>query len=105
MKRISFYQPNMAVDSRSLIEPTLLHRGVYPYRNDITSAIIQVICEVVLETAIATWFNAQIVSVNPNDRVSEYPIELDEYFFSVVSGGDEERFSIPSNTTFRKIYS
>src|SRR4051812_44552766 len=67
MKRIGFNKPDMAVNSRTFIEPSFFHGNICTYGYYIVPVIIQVAGEIIPEAAVTAGFNAEIMSIYPYD--------------------------------------
>ena len=95
-------QPDVPVDSRPLVEPSLLHRGVDPDGNRVVAPVIQVVGQVVAEARVAARLAPEVEAVDPDDRVAEDAVKLDADPPAEVGGRDGERLPIPADTAFGK---
>ncbi len=102
MKGRCFCEPDMTINAGSFIEPAFFHGRIHPYRRDIIPAVIQVIGDIVLKTAVAAVFFADVKSVDPEHRIAMDAVKLDDYAPAQIGFRNKKFFPIPSHTVFRK---
>ena len=92
----------MAIDSRSFIEPSLFHRHINANSNDIVAAIIQIVGNIVLITAIAAMFCREIETVHEKRSVPVNSLELHDDASAEISCRYDKVLSVPAYAVFGK---
>ena len=77
MQWIGLKQPDVPINPGAFIEPTFFHRRIDAHDNHVIAAVAEELGEVPSEARVATLFAPQVMSIDPNLRVSEDAVELD----------------------------
>jgi hypothetical protein len=101
MHRISLGQPDVPVDSSSLVEPSVAEAGVHAEENIVLFAIRQKIRQVEAERGVSIIISPNETAVNENQRISEHSVELNPDPPSRIARGDFEIAAVPAHTVFR----
>ena len=68
VQRRGFREPDVAIDSGTLVEPAFLHGGVDAHGDDIFSAVVEVVADVIAGVQISTRLLANIEPIDENAR-------------------------------------
>src|SRR6185295_10359745 len=93
----------MAVNSRAFVEPAFLQRRIHAHGDDIRATVVQIFAQVSGETAIAALLAAEIMTVDPDDGITEHTIELDADALAQIGDGNRERLAIPADAGLREV--
>src|SRR5690554_3901429 len=73
MQRSHLGQPNMPVNTCSLVKPALFHTGIHPHGNHIIAAKIKVLAHIKSKTGVATGLLPAIKAIHPDPGVPVTP--------------------------------
>src|SRR5665213_3062407 len=96
-------EPGMAVNPCSFVIPTFIERGVDSNGNDVAAAVLDVVRDVEAERRITAQVSADIETVEEQNRIPKYTVELDRDAHPFVGGRDIERPLVPTNARFGKV--
>ena len=105
VQRSGFCQPNVAINTGTLIKPTLFHCGVHPDRDDVSTTVIEIIGQIITEAGIAARLPTEIESVNKDDRIAIDAVKFDADAPAEIRGRNGEGLPIPTQAGFRKFSS
>ena len=95
----------MSVYAGSLVEPTLLQSGIGANADEVLSAVVEVLGDVIDLGRIAAWLMSEVEAVHPYAGVAEYAVELQPQVLSVVFSRHCEGLPVPAYTGFRILIS
>ena len=91
-------QPDMPIDARPFVEPSLLKSSIHAYGHDVVGAIIQILSDIVTRCGIAAFLAAQPEAVHPDVRVAEDAVEPERHGLAERFGRDGEMLAVPAHT-------
>ena len=78
VQRVLLGKPSVPIDSRSFVVPALIERGIHSNGNHIAAAVLHIVRDIEAERCVTTQVSADDKTVEENDGVAKYAVELDE---------------------------
>ena len=103
-QRPRLHQPDMPVDSRALIEPALGLRGVHPDGDEIFSAAVGDVGDVVAEAAVAAFVMTDEPAVDEHGAVAERAVELQPEPPAGICRRQFKRLPVPADAVLRESF-
>ena len=95
----------MSVYARSLVEPTLFQSCVCANANEVFTAVVEVLGDIIDLSCITARLMSEVEAVHPYTGVAEYAVELQPQVLSVVFSRHCESLPVPAYTGFRILIS
>ena len=93
----------MTVDTRTLVIPPLIERGIHANSYNILAAIFDIICDVEAERRVPAEVSPKIEAVEEDDRIPEHTIEVERDAPPFIRRRYVESSLIPTDTRRRKL--
>src|SRR6185437_10951549 len=94
-------EPDVTVESRALVKPSISEGGVHANHKVILLAIVEEIGDIEAEGGITVVVATDKATVYKNERTTESPIELQHDPAALVACGNIEHSPVPANAGFR----
>ena len=92
-----FSQPDVTVDSRTLVEPTVTKRGIHPDNQGVTRALMHEVADVETEGDIAIVISANKAAVDEHERAAKRAVKFDHDAPAQVAGWNVESAAVPTD--------
>src|ERR1700679_2043827 len=94
-------QPYMPVYTRPLIKPSLILGGIHPYDQNIFLVEIQIVGNIIGNTAIPAGIVAQVKAIDPYLAVPEDSVELNDKTLPRIGPRYTEMLAVPAYAVLR----
>jgi hypothetical protein len=101
MHRISLGQPDVPVDSSSLVEPSVAEAGIHSEENIVLLAIHEKIGEVEAEGGVSIIVSPNETAIHPNQSIPEHAVKLDPDPSAHISCRNLELAPVPAHAVLR----
>src|SRR5579862_2102785 len=101
VERVSFHQPDMAINSRALVEPAFVFGGINADDDDVRAAVVDEVRDVVAEGRVAGHVAAEIEAVDGDDGIAEDAVEFEGEAAAEIGGGNFEDAAVPADACLR----
>src|SRR5208337_2278112 len=103
VERIGLGQPHVTVNSRAFVEPSFALRRVYAHHQDILSAVVEEVRNIVEERSVPAHIPPDELAVKDHHAVAEDAVELDRQPLAKIARGDVEHSPVPADARRRVI--